>query len=257
MADTKTYSGNCHCGRYRFTLEGIPDITSALACPCRLCSKKGHLWLVPPQDALRVIRDEVGLTSYQSATLKDEFCNHCGTAVLGEHQTGPLKGQLAVNVRAIQGLNPFQIDLEPPAQHVFSCHCGQVQAELLTSLAEHEIKEDNCSSCVRTAYIGTYPAKDQVRLYGTGETFEYRRPPGYSGRVHCKTCGVLVYTNVYGPPATVFDRLPPERKEKALAVYHQNLNLKPLNVRALEDVELESLVIVRSDEGTEGYRLEN
>lgn len=67
----------------------------------------------------------------------------------------------------------------------------------------------------------------------------------------------MVYSNVYGPPITVFDKLPPERKERALAAYAKNLDLKPLNVRAMEGVKPESLAIQRSDEGTDGYSLED
>lgn len=32
-----------------------------------------------------------------------------------------------------------------------------------------------------------------------------------------------MFSNVYGPPITIFDRLPPEREELALAVYRKNL----------------------------------
>lgn len=64
-----------------------------------------------------------------------------------------------------------------------------------------------------------------------------------------------MYNNVYGPPASVFDRLPPERKEVVLAAYWKNLDLRPLNVRALDDVDIWALKIQREDEGTEGYEL--
>lgn len=55
--------------------------------------------------------------------------------------------------------------------------------------------------------------------------------------------------NVHGPPQEVIDRLPEERK----AMVAKNLDLKPVNVRALDGVDLSLLKIVRSDEGTEGY----
>lgn len=64
-----------------------------------------------------------------------------------------------------------------------------------------------------------------------------------------------MFNNVYGPPVSVFDRLPPERREVVLAAYHQNLAMRPLNVRALDDVDVESLKVHREDEGTEGYNL--
>ncbi|KAK7700659.1 hypothetical protein SLS64_010803 [Diaporthe eres] len=64
-----------------------------------------------------------------------------------------------------------------------------------------------------------------------------------------------VFTNLYGPPITVFDRLTPERKAYALEVYQKNTSLQPLNVRAIEGFQLlsETININRSDEGTEGY----
>jgi hypothetical protein len=60
---------------------------------------------------------------------------------------------------------------------------------------------------------------------------------------------------VYGPPISVFDELSPERNENALKVYHKNIQLLPLNVRVMEEVNLLSLEISRTDEGTTGYEL--
>lgn len=107
------------------------------------------------------------------------------------------------------------------------------------------------------AYIGVYPTKDQARIHGRDETFEYRHGSGFSGTTFCKTCGVHVFSNVYGPPITVFDKLPPARRESALAVYHKNMNMQPINVRAMEGLDLSKVNIKRSDEGTEGYVLED
>ena len=64
-----------------------------------------------------------------------------------------------------------------------------------------------------------------------------------------------MFNNVYGPPISVFDSLPPERKEQVLAVYWKNLAMRPLSVRALDNVDVGSLEVQRTDEGTEGYEL--
>jgi len=64
-----------------------------------------------------------------------------------------------------------------------------------------------------------------------------------------------VFNNVYGPDFSVFENLPPERKAKVLAVYWKNMALQPLNVRALDDVDINTLKIERRDEGTDGYTL--
>ncbi|KAK3356729.1 Mss4-like protein [Lasiosphaeria hispida] len=270
------YHGNCHCGRYRFELSA-PQPLETIACTCSLCEKKGYLWLDLSASSIKVVRDDGSLTEYQSSALKDEFCNHCGTGVLGEHTLGPLLGRLLVNLRAVQGLNPFHLeksakvvkledkrttDLPPPtpsdslAHHVGSCHCGKVQAELLVPIKDQVVKEDNCSLCTRNACIGVYPNKDQVRIHGREHTFEYKYGKKFSGTTHCKTCGVTVFSNVYGPPLSVLEAAPPERKERVMAAYWRNMMLQPLNVRALDGVGRDTLHIERSDEGTEGYVLD-
>ncbi|KAK0654753.1 hypothetical protein B0T16DRAFT_395629 [Cercophora newfieldiana] len=262
--------GNCHCGCFRFQVSRSLD--DVITCACALCAKLGCIWLRTTADTFAVVRDEGSTVEYCGV----KFCGNCGTAVTGEHQIGTLRGQLLVNARAVQGFNPFKVGSsierisaapedrralctgksEPgvaPAKHHGSCHCGKVWVELLVDIADLEVKEDNCSSCARNAYIGIYPTKDQVRIHGREETFEYLYGRRFNGAVHCKTCGVLVFNNVYGPPISVFDRLPPERREVVLAVYWKNMAMQPLNVRALDGVDLESLPVQRSDEGTAGY----
>jgi hypothetical protein len=110
---------------------------------------------------------------------------------------------------------------------------------------------------LQIGYIGVYPTKDQVKIHGREHGFEYLPGRKFSGRVYCKTCGVHIFSNIYGPPISVFDKLPLERKENALKLYHKNMQLQPLNVRAINGVDLFNLKINRADEGTEGYKLED
>ncbi|KAL7941463.1 hypothetical protein V8C42DRAFT_334635 [Trichoderma barbatum] len=274
------YSGNCHCGRYRFEVS-TPEIISAISCPCSLCVKKGYLWLIPAEGSFTVKRDEGYLVDYQTSTLKDKFCSYCGSGVEGEHLTGPLRGKFLINIRTLKEpyVNPFKIESatsiieaegdtrsihpfshqpdESPAKSLFSCHCGDVRADLLSPIEKEELKEDNCSKCVRIAYIGIYPTKDNVRIYGRDRVFEYLTGGKFTGSTYCKVCGVHVFSNIYGPPTSVFDKLPPERKERALAMYHKNMSMQPLNVRAIEGRTVNSLLslIKREDEGAEGYEL--
>ena len=67
------YHGFCHCGALRFTLD-VPSVTSALACDCSLCAKKGYLWIVPPAGAFTITRDDGLLDSYESASLRHKVC---------------------------------------------------------------------------------------------------------------------------------------------------------------------------------------
>ncbi|KAL7782382.1 hypothetical protein V8C43DRAFT_296174 [Trichoderma afarasin] len=280
--DSIVYHGNCHCGRYRFQVS-TAEITSAISCSCSLCVKKGYLWLIPGEGSFTVVRDEGYLVEYQTSTLKDKFCSYCGSGVEGEHLTGPLRGKFLINIRTLREpyVNPFKLEStitvieaegdtrsikplaqppdEPAAKSLFTCHCCDVRAALLSSIEDEELKEDNCSKCVRIAYIGIYPTKDNVRIHGRDRVFEYLTGGKFTGSTYCKTCGVHVFSNIYGPPISVFDKLPPERKERALAVYHKNMAMQPLNVRAIEGVKVDTFrpLIKREDEGTEGYELDS
>ncbi|KAI0113683.1 Mss4-like protein [Nemania sp. FL0031] len=275
-----TYYGNCHCGRYRFQVV-VPKIQTAIVCSCSLCRIKSYLWLVPGRVGFSVLRDEGCLINYESYALRDKFCGFCGTGVLGEHTSGPLQGVVCVNIRAIQGVSPFELESSttvvdtpepmnssrptetrmrfpphPSAQHVFSCHCTKVSAELLVPIRGQELKEDNCSSCVRTGFIGVYPTKDQVKLHGQEHTVEYLYGRRYTGITFCKICGVYVFSIVHGPPLSIFDGVPTERRDHVMYIYQKNINLQPLNVRAMEGVDMGCLEVNRRDEGTEGYELD-
>ncbi|KAI0481284.1 Mss4-like protein [Xylariaceae sp. FL0804] len=270
----KAYQGNCHCGRYRFRVS-MPKIDAATACSCSICTKKAYLWLEISADDFTIVKDDGFLISHKSDSVEDRFCGHCGTGVLGEHRRGPLKGKTCINLRTLQGVNPFELDpfvkrVETPeminsqaesspssaSEQTFSCHCGKVWAELLVPLSSQQIKEDNCSSCARIGYIGTYPGKDQVRIHGAEHTFEYLYGRKYTGASYCKTCGVHVFGIVHGPPLSVFDSVPVDRREAVMSVYRKNMNVQPLNVRSMNGVDLNLLNITRVDEGTEGYRLD-
>jgi len=69
---------------------------------------------------------------------------------------------------------------------------------------------------------------------------------------------VIVFSNVYGPPLSVFDSVPAERRDAVMTRYWENMALQPVNVRSLDGVDLKALRprIARSDEGTEGYALD-
>jgi hypothetical protein len=88
-----------------------------------------------------------------------------------------------------------------------------------------------------------------VRIFGSGEAQDYRYGQRFVGFPFCKVCGVHVYLSVYGPPKTFVDRLSEDKKE----FVRRNLDLVPVNIRVLDDVDFRGLKIERLDEGTEGY----
>lgn len=58
-----------------------------------------------------------------------------------------------------------------------------------------------------------------------------------------------MFSDLYGPPA----ELVATWSEARQAMVARKLNINPLNVRALEGVEWDTIKVNRTDEGTEGY----
>ena len=78
MAETKTYTGGCHCGEVRF--EVTADLGSVVSCNCSICQKRGALWtFVPPEQfALRAGADDVKDYQFGKKTIHHFFCPQCG-----------------------------------------------------------------------------------------------------------------------------------------------------------------------------------
>ncbi|KAF0331916.1 glutathione-dependent formaldehyde-activating gfa [Colletotrichum asianum] len=147
---------------------------------------------------------------------------------------------------------PPEATEEHPKLYTGSCECGAVQLALRSKpLAEVEVKEDNCSICVRNGAIGVYPHQSQVTIIGKDSTREYQFGRKFNGAPFCKICGVHCFGNLYGPPQSIVDRLPEAKKE----FVRKQLEIQPLNVRVLNEVDWEELDIKWANEGTEGYAL--
>ncbi|KAB5566242.1 glutathione-dependent formaldehyde-activating gfa [Coniochaeta sp. 2T2.1] len=263
----RDYHGNCHCGSYRFKVR-LPHhnalgIVPSAACDCRLCKKQGYQWWLKPASAsFEVTRDDGWLVEYQSSTMEHKFCGICGTGVLGRHFDGPLSGGAGVtlNARTLRDFDPYQFEQRKPRSdqsstepvvlpHSGSCDCGLVNVELLHVPGHAEIKEDNCSICRRNAWVGIYPRVSEVKVTGAEHLTDYRFGRKFMGHPFCRVCGVHVVMNVHGPPQEVVDQLPDERRE----MVRRKLDVKPINVRVLDGVDLLLLEVERTDEGTEGY----
>lgn len=67
------YDGNCHCGRFRFTVslnDDGPSLKKAISiCDCPSCKNLGSLWLMAPDDSINVTRREEDLSEFLSPSL--------------------------------------------------------------------------------------------------------------------------------------------------------------------------------------------
>lgn len=76
-------TGSCHCKATRFEVDVAPD--SVTSCTCSICSKKGALWAYYKRDDVRVVsKHEQRTYTWQSHTVKHNFCGVCGCATYVE-----------------------------------------------------------------------------------------------------------------------------------------------------------------------------
>lgn len=52
-----TYEGGCHCGAVRWRVR--VDKHQALGCNCSICTKKGFLHLIVPQEQFTLHKEEM------------------------------------------------------------------------------------------------------------------------------------------------------------------------------------------------------
>jgi hypothetical protein len=76
--------------------------------------------------------------------------------------------------------------------HTGSCHCGNVQFDVNTSL--DSVMSCNCSHCARKGFLLTFVPQDQFTLRsGEGSLTEYRFNKHAIAHQFCNTCGTQAF----------------------------------------------------------------
>jgi hypothetical protein len=90
--------GSCHCGRVRWTFEGIPE--SATACSCTICRRYGTLWAYDYEN------EGIRVSGPTRAYIRGEhigfhFCPNCGCVAYHRGLKPDKDGRrrIAVNLR--------------------------------------------------------------------------------------------------------------------------------------------------------------
>ena len=105
MAETKTYTGGCHCGEVRF--EVTVDISSVVSCNCSLCQKRGALWSFVPAEHFGLRAGAEDLKDYQfgKKTIHHLFCAQCGVGAFSRGKNPKGEEMVAVNVRCLDDVD--------------------------------------------------------------------------------------------------------------------------------------------------------
>ena len=99
-ARMKTFDGGCHCGRVRFRIR-LEDDQEIIECNCSMCTKKGILHFIVPEDRFEILQGNDALVVYTFNThvAKHMFCKTCGIHAFYRPRSHP--DQWDVNARCL------------------------------------------------------------------------------------------------------------------------------------------------------------
>ena len=102
MPDMKTYTGGCHCGRFRYEVD--TELAQVIECNCSHCHKKGLVLTFVTPDAFRLMKgDESELAIYQfnRKRIHHAFCPTCGVESFAWGTTKDGNTNYSINVRCL------------------------------------------------------------------------------------------------------------------------------------------------------------
>lgn len=99
------YNGSCHCGKVAFEVEG--ELSSAMACNCSICQRKGSLLWFVPRSSFTLLSPEDAASTYlfNKHLIRHRFCPHCGIHPYAEGTDPQGNAMAAVNVRCLEAID--------------------------------------------------------------------------------------------------------------------------------------------------------
>jgi hypothetical protein len=111
MTQPPTYRGACHCGDVTFRVTAT--FTSAGACNCSICSRKGAAAKSVPIADFELLTGEGQQTDYQfgARTMHHLFCKRCGIHAYGIWGEGE-EARASINLHCLEGLDVEALPVE-------------------------------------------------------------------------------------------------------------------------------------------------
>ncbi|MDH3200884.1 MAG: GFA family protein [Myxococcales bacterium] len=105
----ETVEGGCHCGAVRFRARISSH--AAIRCNCSICTKKGFLHLLVPEEDFELLQgtDAIQTYTFGTHTAKHHFCKHCGIHSFYRPRSHP--DRIDVNVYCLEGIDPSAFDV--------------------------------------------------------------------------------------------------------------------------------------------------
>jgi hypothetical protein len=107
MTEVQTHQGSCHCGAVAYEVD--TDLQGLIECNCSHCYRKGLVLNFVAPDAFRLKSGEEALSTHTFNThnIQHRFCETCGVQAFAEGKTPSGHPMVAVNIRTLSDLEPF------------------------------------------------------------------------------------------------------------------------------------------------------
>ena len=112
MAESKTYTGSCHCGKVRY--EGTAALDTLMQCNCSICARTGSLMSFVQADSFELLSGEDATTDYQfnKHNIHHLFCSTCGVRSYGWGTGKDGSKMYMLNVRCLEGVEPDDYEIK-------------------------------------------------------------------------------------------------------------------------------------------------
>jgi hypothetical protein len=110
----KTYSGGCHCGRYRYEVD--TDLAKVIECNCSHCHMKGLVLAFVPYDSFRLTsgnEDEVTDYQFNKKVIHHQSCPTCSVQSFSWGTDGQGNKMRAINVRCLDNVSLTELTITP------------------------------------------------------------------------------------------------------------------------------------------------
>jgi hypothetical protein len=108
----KTYTGGCHCGKFRYEVD--TDLEKVIECNCSHCFKKGLLLTFVPEVQFRLTEgNENELTEYlfYKKKIHHLFCPVCGVQSFARGENSKGEKLIAINVRCLDDVDLAELTI--------------------------------------------------------------------------------------------------------------------------------------------------
>ncbi|HET7500460.1 MAG TPA: GFA family protein [Kofleriaceae bacterium] len=113
MSQPSTYTGSCHCGAVRYTVE-LDLSQPVMSCNCSMCGRAGTLLAFAPIGKFKLEQGSESLTDYQfhKHVIHHMFCKVCGIKSFARGTGRDGSEMAAINVRCLEGVDPTKLTIQ-------------------------------------------------------------------------------------------------------------------------------------------------